>query len=353
MLKRLTVRNFQCHTALDQELSPGVNVFVGKSGAGKSAGVVRPMRLLAFNRPLGESYRRWGSDETEVLVELDDGREVSRTKGDKDNLYRLGEEEFRSFGQQPPEAVREALNLGEINFQFQHDPLFLLSMRAPELSRTLNEVAGLDQIDEAFSRVNSRLRRERQELATADALKIKHQELADKYKDLDQLEVQCRLAGELDSRRAQAKALGDRLADLAGRWTMAEASADRYAGLEEVEQLHTTISHIVEGIIENKAEHDALVDLADRWDGVLEELHRMKQLDRLDLVGSDLCLRSTKIQAADERRKGLLFLAYKMERAAAATEKAQEDLSATQQEFSKAMPRVCPLCGSIRKEEKL
>lgn len=349
MIKQLTVRNFQCHGVFEQHLSPGVNVFVGKSGIGKSAGVVRPLRLLAFNRPLGESYRRWGSNETEVTVELDSGVEVSRLKSNKDNLYRLGIEVFRSFGQQPPEAVQEALNLGEINFQFQHDPIFLLSMSPAELARTLNEVAGLDQIDTAFSRINSRLRREKQEIATAETLKNKLEEEVGRYKDLDQLEVQVNIIEELDSRSRSAYARGEKLEYIADKLEKTKEQVNRYKGLDELEKTDITMQHIMEGVLQFKAEHDLLNDLADRWDTANQEIDRFKPLDKLDIIVSSLYLLSTNIQAKQKEWRELEAMADRIERAELMLMETEKELSETREQFHSLMPEVCPLCGTLIK----
>lgn len=351
MIKHLTVRNFQNHSAFDQELSPGVNVFVGRSGAGKSAGVVRPLRLLAFNRPLGESYRKWDSDETSVTVELGSGVEVSRIKSDKENLYWIADSEtevFRSFGQQPPEAVAEVLNLGEINFQFQHDPMFLLSMSPAELARTLNEVAGLDQIDEAFIRINSRLRRERAEVSAAESLRDHLKADLDKYKELEELEINVQLMEELESRQVAQEGKAVKLNSLAEKWDASGSEFHKYDDLWSVVKTCQEADQSMIDIMTLKARYDYLNDLADRWGESVKSIDTFEQLIDLDLSTMSLIAIVRDTQTREKEWRELAALADKIERAERLLRQAELDLLKGREEFEKLMPETCPLCGAKR-----
>lgn len=194
MLKSIALKNFQCHGDKSFDLHPGVNVFCGKSGQGKSAGAIRPIKWVVFNRPSGEAFRKWGTKETEVtlVVDTQGGNApdvtVSRLKSDKDNLYKVGDKELRAFGQKVPEEVSALLNMGDLNFAFQHDPLFLLASSPTEVARILNELAGLDQIDEVYGRMGKLLHADRQEVARWKGLKSTHQQALAEYEKLDELE---------------------------------------------------------------------------------------------------------------------------------------------------------------------
>jgi len=65
MLKTLRGENFQSWRELLMTLSPGVNVIVGESDAGKSA-IMRMLRLLITNRPSGDAYRSWWGGDTVI-----------------------------------------------------------------------------------------------------------------------------------------------------------------------------------------------------------------------------------------------------------------------------------------------
>lgn len=159
MLSSLTVQNFQSHKKTEIEFHPGVNVFWGTSDSGKSS-LFRSVAWVATNRPGGESFRsNWGG-ETYVGIGVED-QLVQRARDTKVNEYRIqdyhsGVEDmvFSAIGQAVPFEVQKLLNLSDINFHSQHDPSFLLSSTAGEISRKLNEITKLSVIDTALAAAN-------------------------------------------------------------------------------------------------------------------------------------------------------------------------------------------------------
>ena len=113
MIDLLVLHGFQAHEKLVLRLDPRVTCLVGPSDRGKSS-VLRALKWLATNRPSGSEFLRWGSKSVRVKVKAD-GKTVEREKGQA-NLYRLGSDEFKAFGQDVPEQIASLLNLGEINF---------------------------------------------------------------------------------------------------------------------------------------------------------------------------------------------------------------------------------------------
>lgn len=158
MLEKLVIKNFQCHAALEVFFDPGVTTLVGPTDAGKSA-VLRALRWLCLNRPAGDAFVRDGAGRASVTLTLDGGQTVTRTKGRDANGYALGGQEFRAFGQDVPPAVRGLLNVGELNFQTQHDAPYWLGLSPGQVSRELNALVNLDAMDAALAHANARLRR--------------------------------------------------------------------------------------------------------------------------------------------------------------------------------------------------
>ena len=95
MIQSLALKNFQSHKDTLIKFDPGVNVIVGSTDSGKSA-IIRALRWLVWNRPIGDKMRsNWGG-ETEVII--DD--ELGRTK---DEYFIRGGDEygpssFKAFG---------------------------------------------------------------------------------------------------------------------------------------------------------------------------------------------------------------------------------------------------------------
>lgn len=160
MLERLTIKNFQKHRKVVIEFDPGITTLVGESDVGKSS-VLRALRWLAFNRPSGTAFIRAGEEEAKVRLRVD-GSAITRHRGrGSANTFQVDGRTFRAFATDVPEAVRDLLNLGEVNFQQQHDPPFWLTLSPGEVSRELNQIVNLGSIDASLSSIASELRKAR------------------------------------------------------------------------------------------------------------------------------------------------------------------------------------------------
>lgn len=125
--------------------------------SGKSS-VIRAIRWVAFNRPLGESVIRWGAKYARVVLKTEDAK-VTREKGDEGNFYQIGRAKpHTAFGTGVPVGVTDVLRLEEINFQRQVDAGFWFTHSAPEVAREMNRVVDLDVIDKSQSYAASKVR---------------------------------------------------------------------------------------------------------------------------------------------------------------------------------------------------
>ena len=175
MLKRIVINNFQCHKHMVLDLSGGVDAIASKSDTGKSA-ILRAIYWVVFNRPLGDSFRRHGTNSTEVSIQFDNGITITRHKSTKDNYYEVCEcntdcgdnppqvQKFEAMGGKVPEIVQKMLSLNEINFSQQMDAPFFLSMSPGEAAKYLNDVVGLSVIDSSLTKINSIIREDNQKL---------------------------------------------------------------------------------------------------------------------------------------------------------------------------------------------
>lgn len=151
----LTMNDFRAHADREIQFDPGINVLVGLNGAGKST-VLKAIRWVVFNRPLGESVLRWGKKACSVSLFTDSHR-VDRIKG-AENLYKLDGREFRAVRFDVPLEIQQALRLDPINFQGQPDPPFWLSLSAPDAAREMNRVIDLEVIDRSMTYASSKVK---------------------------------------------------------------------------------------------------------------------------------------------------------------------------------------------------
>lgn len=197
-LDSIELQNFRSHSNSTFKLSPGMNVILGESGNGKSD-VIRSARLIAFNRPSGFRYKSWSADESDVtkVIFRKGSKSISRLRASKKiNKYMVNDESYNALGTSVPIEVSNALGLSEINIQTQFEKFFLLQNTPGEVARKLNEVIGLDIIDESLSKINSIV-----SIASSEVTKIQsdidtNTEKLKQYKDLSEIEE---LVNELDS----------------------------------------------------------------------------------------------------------------------------------------------------------
>ena len=149
MFTFVSIFNFQTHKSLHLDLEK-VTTIVGPTESGKSA-VVRALRWVCLNKPTGLGFLRVGAKEVKVSLEVDD-HTVVRLKGKK-NVYRLDGEEYRSFGNDVPEAIAKSLGVDDVNFQRQLDPPFWLTDSPGQVAKSLNAIVDLDIVDESLAHV--------------------------------------------------------------------------------------------------------------------------------------------------------------------------------------------------------
>lgn len=157
MLERLILESFQRHRRLDVKLGP-VTTFVGPSQRGKSS-VLRALRWVGLNQPFGARFATWDEEAVSAALKVD-GRWVARKWNPKENCYELdGVPYFSLRSPAVPETISTVLNLDPLNFQLQFDPPFWLFETAGEVSRRLNEVVNLGEIDAAHAEAAAAVKR--------------------------------------------------------------------------------------------------------------------------------------------------------------------------------------------------
>ncbi len=157
MIKSITLHNFQSHSHTVLELSPGLNIIKGSSHHGKSA-VIRGLRWVFRNRPRGDGFRSYFSKETYVSIEFNDGNIVTRYRSDKENYYRINNDEkktYKALGSDVPPEIKKVLNVSALNLRSQDDKFFMLQDTPGNRAKQLNKIVGLEVIDAVLRHVKS------------------------------------------------------------------------------------------------------------------------------------------------------------------------------------------------------
>ena len=159
MITSIELKNFQRHKHLKLDLNHPITTIIGESDHGKSA-ILRALRWVSLNQPSGCEFMNWDAKEVSVKVSVD-GHEIQRSSTGTTNLYVLDGKEYRAFGREVPEDIKNVLGMSALNFQWQHDAPFWLSLSPAEVSRQLNQIVNLELIDKVMSKLDSLLRNAR------------------------------------------------------------------------------------------------------------------------------------------------------------------------------------------------
>lgn len=164
MIKYIKLRNFQKHKNLDIDLSSGINIIHGRTGAGKSC-VRRAIEMCLFNiMPKGAITQ--GEKQCSVEIGIGD-ISVTRVRSKTINRYvlKIGDDEktYDSIGKTIPDDVKKAININNLsvdseeiilNSQPQMGLPFLFDKAPSFRAKILNKLTGNDVLDTLFGGYN-------------------------------------------------------------------------------------------------------------------------------------------------------------------------------------------------------
>jgi chromosome segregation ATPase len=165
MLKKLIVRNYQCHKKRVLRFDPHVTAIIGPNDSGKSA-ILRALRWLCLNRPQGKSIIREGATNVWVTLFVD-GHRIDRKSG-KQNLYKLDGKSFFAFRSDVPDPIIKILNVDEQNFQRQHQAHQWFSLTPSQAAKEINRLVDLSTIDAVQNEIARELRSKKAELTVVE-----------------------------------------------------------------------------------------------------------------------------------------------------------------------------------------
>lgn len=187
MIKSLHLRGLQSHTDSTVEFTPGVNVILGETNAGKTA-IVRALQWIFQNRPLGTGLTQKGAKECVAEVETDLGS-ASRVRRKGFNGYVVDGVEYKEIGSSVPEELTKVVDLRDVNLQEQLQPHFLITQPAGQISKYISELLGFNVTDKMISAVKSKsssLKGERSSLL--DEIELAESEIA-RYGEIDSVDL--------------------------------------------------------------------------------------------------------------------------------------------------------------------
>lgn len=332
MITRIEIKNFQSHKNTTLDFTNEVNVFCGESDNGKTA-IIRAIRWVAENRPLGtdklnSTWNDTFKDDMSVKLWLSDNVWVERIRNKSLNGYRYfrdGKEvTLEATGTDVPQVITDILGLNDVNFQFQMDSPYLLSMSASEASKYFNKIIHLDTIDETLSVADSDKRNLNSEKKVVESDIKKYEQKLEELEWLDEAEnIQIRI----DKYDSLIRNKEDSIRNL-------EASISDYekvsSDIKNFDKEDSLISEIESICIENYSDFE--VSISD-----YESLSRkIKNFDEEDNLIKEI----EDIRIADYSDFQYSVLEY------IKLEESLKKYEALLKPLEESLPDICPLCGN-------
>jgi exonuclease SbcC len=345
MIQSLHIGNFLSHAYSELEFSPGVNVIIGESGVGKSA-IVKSLRWVLFNRPVGEDFRSYWGGDTAVSVHTKEGV-VNRYRGKDGNKYMIGLSSFNAVRTDVPDEVLDLLNMNEINLQSQFDSHFLLSQSSGEVAKFFNAVAHLDKIDIGFSSLNNSIRTLNHSISSDEGRLSELQEELVQYKDIHIIEEKIEHIEEINESINSFDSEADEIGDILNDIEAMDVNLDNYnpktfAALDVIAKIQETREFLSKTQLEKNIICTAVQEVLDVENDIHEGEEKIKAEELIQTLEN--CFLSRKQLSLDkESLESSIQYLSNIER----KEKiAETNLNELEVLFHKNIGEICPLCGN-------
>jgi exonuclease SbcC len=351
MIRSLEIFNFQSHKGTRLEFSKGVNVIIGSSDSGKTS-IIRALRWLIWNRPTGDEFRSsWGGD-TEVIAQFDKF-EIIRKKG-KENFYSFlssGKGHvFKAIGTDVPEEIIKALNINEINLQYQLDAPFLLSNTPGEVAQHFNRVAKLDKIDSGIQNIQREIRELEQGIKFKTTQVSQQEEELKKFDHLEKFEVEVEVLEMTEKRLISKRNALKELELLCGELQNTNDEIDEYTNILSLEKQVNSIDNNITLSGEKEVKLLKLESLVNHIQQVNNNISKgeelLKSYDAVNKIIWDIDQRDTFKLQLKSLKEDTAYITLSQ----AKILDMEDQIKILQKQFDKEMGNTCILCGqSIKK----
>lgn len=292
VIKEIKIENFQSHRSTNLKFNSGLNIITGPSDNGKSA-IVRALRWVLYNEPLGDDFIRVGASRCRVGILLGNGYRVIRERSNKENRYIIvdpaGEKEiYTGFGTKVPQEVITAHRMPKVtldddledtlNLDYQLSGPFLLNDSGSTRAKAIGQLTGVHIIDSAIKGVAIDLRRaqseKKKELNEIEAIDEKLKD----YQDLPQLKKEITRKNKLlkDIKRIKAKL--DKQQSLQKEWEkVKKEQAQLQKTLSKLDQLEK-VEKLYQQITETRKRLSKLQGFWQDWQEINKNKQELKQV---------------------------------------------------------------------------
>lgn len=344
-IQRVDIINFRRNKRLTVIFDP-ITTIRGASAWGKSS-LMGALRWVVFNEPKGKRFISWGESYAAVRLVLCNGTQIIRKRSSKENYYKLVQQKhtrkFEALGTGVPPAIQAALQIDPINFRRQHEGFFWLSLSPAEVSRRLNKIVNLEEIDKANRKAAEMLSRVRADIRNAQE---RMEEAEGKAKGLAYILL-----------ASQELAIIEGYEEKAGK--IAQEAVRASKAVEEAQRRRQEADRANERVLDAFKAHTDVQDYTQK----AAQRQKASQLLELALVQQRRAHReplqaSTALKAAETWKRTHTTL-QRLLRAVEAAERESRTIQALTRRIDKAensiqqgMGAQCPLCNSVLEQKQ-
>jgi DNA repair exonuclease SbcCD ATPase subunit len=204
-----------------------------------------------------------------------------------------------------PDPVKQTLNMDAINLQLQGDAPFLLSESPPEVARILNNIAGLDGIDTAHTRIAAKTRENQEEARNLVSQLAGVNECLMRFDGVDDLKAKLEHLRELEESNARKQEQLSELGSLLEEQGTITDKLKATEGMKGLQERTEALQKQTQTLQAGQKQVSALNDLLTNAVGYLGRLEKTEGVESLAERVKGL---SNSIQAAGQRVIALSLL---------------------------------------------
>lgn len=346
MITRLTLKNFQAHKESILEFDPGVNVIIGSTDSGKSS-IIRALKKLAKNRPLGEAFRSYWGGETVIEAEFEEGTKAAFKKGGQNDGYWINDDlHLKAFKTDVPEEISAVLHLDETNLQNQFDKPFLIENTPGEVAAHFNNIANLQSIDNCRSKLKSNNAANEKEINRLQVNVDKYNEQVKEYDFLDKASVHVEVLEDVVNTYIKT---ANKIQAISATITKLNSIEQQEEEIHGEIQAETLVTALLANIQEQKTiqkEIQCISTILETVEGIEETLENTPSQEALEKVNSLLSI-LTQAKEIRGKRSALVTLLETIEKVETDLVLVIKQAGAAEKNFKENFPNQCPLCDTI------
>ena len=318
MFKKLTGKNWESWKEVNIDFTSGINVIIpldesNPNDVGKT-GLLRLLYWITENKPSGAQFYSDLAGKkgvTEGCLVLNNNKIIKQEKKIRINkknekvvvpdtskywiIDSKSEKDFGAYGQDVPDEIKRELNLSELNFQKQDDPLFIINDSGGQIAKTINRITKQDDVDVWIKELTTDVNSKNKEINILKEDIIEVDSKLEKLEKLENLESKISRYSELEENEQTLENKYNKVYDLKNKLEQVKLEQqekekeinkleklinevkDLFIQLEEIETQEQEINNnisIIEGYIEMQEEKEVLMEAV----STEEDLKRLESL---------------------------------------------------------------------------